>query len=249
MVYPNIKDIGIRVVPLTELAQAVEAFLENQQSEWVATGAIAKDQMGQMFEQLFRRQCDMTRGSGSERYQSKNTNLAYAAFVSAMSVSAKMINKNIYRHAKRKENKGAYIIGAEVEDNTVQFSRRPVRHFSIAMANKEAERLSKLADNKFHVFESVGSFGTQPMKVENTKQKAAGKASLNIPNTMLAMRTYQTKHPGQVYPVGVDLTESGKWVAKYSDGKLSREMDEASKAWMHIRTWMSGTKTEEPTGE
>lgn len=244
MVYPNIKELANRVVSMTELAQVIEDFLQDKRTEYPATGQLNSDQRAELFENLFRHQCDMTPGDAGKRYRSKHTNLAFAGFVSALAVSSKMITNNIYRHKRRKENKGVYIIGAEIEDNTVQFSCRPVRHHSLAAANKEAERLSKFNDNKFHVFESVSNFGSTPLKVEQSKQKASGKKGINIPNLMLDMAVHKKNYPGQTYPIGVFLTENGKWVAKYSDGTLSREMDEAIKAWSHIRSWLTVSSKE-----
>lgn len=172
------------------------------------------------FKSLYGNELDLTEmsGSGYGRFVDRKTEVIWRAFKAALRQQKKAISRSMGQLRRKVEGNlkedHNYIIGMEVDDNTVQFGFRPYRHESLKDALKQADKLLKNHNRSYSVFKRVGRVGEElkDTPVCLTKQKEYGKPTINPFKLFTELQNYVTN--SEVYgdaPTGIVITPDGKY--------------------------------------
>lgn len=149
-------------------------------------GPLARNEITTLFEKAYEGKLDLTLEEvKATRYQSSDTELAYQAFKKVM-LGQQLAITRASRGTKVHRDKlvQLYINGRFVDDNTVEFSKRPFVKKSAESACNEAKRLSEKYGGKFGAFGLYKSFGDTAVAPDKTKTGSRGRPS---PNPTLVM--------------------------------------------------------------
>lgn len=208
------------------------------------------------FKALYSKELDLTETTDEDkrtqgRFVDPKTEVTWRAFKAALRQQVLGIQRS-QGHLKRKifgeRNKDdeCFIIGMEVNDGTVQFSRRPVIRPSQRDAVQEAERLSDQYKHNFSVFKRVDKIGpfepTAP--VEETKQKEAGKPIKHPSFVMEELKEFITNKSLEKVPSGIILTLDGKYRVETNSFGTYYDCETYAEALSFIIDWIKQNKKE-----
>lgn len=184
------------------------------------------------------------------RFADPKTEVTWRAFktalrqqVHAIARSQGRLKRKIY--GERGDDAQAYILGLEVADGTVQFSRRPYIHKVQGSATKEAIRLAEQHNKSFSVFKRVSRFGSrvEPVALEETKQKEGGKPLRHPALVMAELEKLLTNKDLKNVPIGVVLTPEGRYRVVTNDNQYT-DYDSYASALGSIIEWIRNIKKE-----
>lgn len=203
------------------------------------------------FVSLYGNELDMTLmvRSSEGRFANRKTEVTWRAFKAALRQQKKAINRSMDQLRRKLEGNlkedHNYIIGMEVDDNTVQFGFRPYRHDSLMDALKQADKLMKGYNRSYSVFKRVGRVGEELKDTPACliKQKESGKPSLNAFRVFTELEKYVAN--SEIYgdaPTGIVITLKGKYrVETVSFGKWF-DFDTYQEAIGFISDWIKKEK-------
>ena len=207
------------------------------------------------FKTLYSKELDLTETTEDKRSQGlfvdPKTEVTWRAFKAALRQQVLGIQRS-QGHLKRKifgernKNEECFIIGMEVNDGTVQFSRRPVIRPSQRDAVQEAERLSEQYKHNFSVFKRVDKIGPfEPtVPVEETKQKEAGKPLRHPSFIMEELKEFITNKSLEKVPSGIILTLDGKYRVETNSYGMHYDFETYAEALKFILDWIKQIKKE-----
>ncbi len=138
---------------------------------------LGKHDIAAEFEELYKEtlNLELEKEKTHMRYKDPKADLIFKAFKLAFEEQRKAVARAIGR-TKKGTIKGPYIIGMQVDDNTVQFGYRPFKHRTFDQAIKQAGVLTARHNKRYTVFVALEDVGTQPItEVAETKQKEKGR--------------------------------------------------------------------------
>ena len=204
------------------------------------------------FVSLYGNELDMTLmvRSSEGRFANRKTEVTWRAFKAALRQQKKAINRSMGQlHRKLEGNLKEdhnYIIGMEVDDNTVQFGFRPYRHDSLMDALKQADKLMKGYNRSYSVFKRVGRVGEElkDTPVCLTKQKELGKPTFSPFKIFTELEKYVTHPQLKEVPTGIVIDLTGKYRVETTKFGLWFTYDTYGEAMAHIADWIKAGKEE-----
>lgn len=246
-------------VPAFDLEAIAKVLTELDVPEGVipelsSTTGLPNKSLRKLFEEVYKNsKMDFTHAE-SGNYSDMRIESIYLSFKYALIQHRRAIH-DAKKRIRRDTVQSPFIIGMQVDDNTVQFGYRPYKHNTLVKAQKEADKLRERNGKSYTIFAAVGHSlvrdkGSVKLNtpVEETRQGPKGKLVRSPFKVMDEWKKIiQENDIASVsIPVSIGFTAGGRHCVNYSMSQGSHHFDEYSQCIEFVDRWIRDYRLKHP---